>query len=137
MLHLARLARLDDEADLRARPLADQVVVHGGGREQARDGRVARVGAAVGQDEDRVPSATASDARLQSSSSACSRPSPPEPGGKSDRQRDGVQPRLVDLADLRQLLVREARRLQLELARVERRLLEEVLLRPDRRRGAT
>ena len=49
---LARLARLDDEADAHARALADQVVVHRRGREQARDGRVPRVDVAIAEDED-------------------------------------------------------------------------------------
>ena len=39
-MHLARLARLDDEAAARARALADQVMVHGAGGQQARDRRV-------------------------------------------------------------------------------------------------
>ena len=46
VVHLAGVAALDDEADLRAGLLADQVVVHGGGEQQRRDrgqlvGRVA------------------------------------------------------------------------------------------------
>ena len=37
---LARLAGLDDEPDAHARALADEVMVHGRGREEARDRRV-------------------------------------------------------------------------------------------------
>ena len=39
MMHLARLAGLDDEADRGAQALADQVVVHGRRREQRGDRR--------------------------------------------------------------------------------------------------
>ena len=49
------LARLDDEAHPGARALPDEVVVHARRREQAGDGRVAGVHAAVRQDEDAVP----------------------------------------------------------------------------------
>ena len=44
---LARLARFDDDAGAHARPLADEVVMHGAGREQARDRRVTLVDVAV------------------------------------------------------------------------------------------
>ncbi len=39
VVHLARLPGLDHEADGGAQPLADQVVMHGRGREQRRDRR--------------------------------------------------------------------------------------------------
>ncbi len=52
--HFARLAGFDDERDLRARTFADQMIMHGGQGQQAGDGRVLRIDAAVGKDEDRV-----------------------------------------------------------------------------------
>ena len=52
VMHLARLAALDDEADLRARAFADQVMVHAGHGQQRGDGRVLGVHAAVGEDHD-------------------------------------------------------------------------------------
>ena len=55
VVRLARLARLQDEAHLDARALADEVVVHGGDRQQAGDGRVVAVDAAVAQDKDGRP----------------------------------------------------------------------------------
>ena len=86
MVHLARLAALEHQADLRARALADQVVVHAGHGQQRGDGRVLGVDAAVGQDEDvRARRATASLARRQSSAIAFSRPAPPA----SRREQDG------------------------------------------------
>ena len=51
---LARLAGFDDERDLGAGLLADQVVVNRGEREQARDGRVVFVDAAIGNDDQGV-----------------------------------------------------------------------------------
>ncbi len=50
----ARLAGFDDERDLGAGFFADQVVVHGGQGEQAGNGRVVFVDAAVGKDQQRV-----------------------------------------------------------------------------------
>ncbi len=54
VMHLARVARLDDEPALRARALAHEMVVHAGGREQARNRRLIAIGAAVREDDDRV-----------------------------------------------------------------------------------
>jgi len=51
---LARLAALNDERDLGAGLLADQAVVDGGHGQQAGDGRVGRIDAAVGEDEQGV-----------------------------------------------------------------------------------
>ena len=48
---LARLAGFDDEGDLGAGLFAYQVVVDGGERQQAGDGRVVRVDAAIGEDQ--------------------------------------------------------------------------------------
>ena len=55
VVHLARLARLEHQAAAGARPLADEVVLHGRDRQQRRDGGVLGVVAAVGEDDDVVP----------------------------------------------------------------------------------
>ena len=47
VVHLAGVAALDDEADLGALLLADQVVVHRGGQQQAGDRRVHLVAVAI------------------------------------------------------------------------------------------
>ena len=52
--HLARLAALDDERDLGAGLLLDQAIVHGGHGQQAGNGRVGGIDAAVGEDQQRV-----------------------------------------------------------------------------------
>ena len=52
MMHFARLARFDHQADLGARAVADQVMVQAGDRQQGRDGGVVLVDAAVREDDD-------------------------------------------------------------------------------------
>jgi hypothetical protein len=54
MMHLARLAGLDDEAGLGAQAALDQVVVDGRRGQEARDGRVLAADPAVGEDQDVV-----------------------------------------------------------------------------------
>ena len=51
-MDLAGLAGLDDQADLGAQPLSDQVVVNGGGGEERRNGDAVDVQASVGENED-------------------------------------------------------------------------------------
>ena len=50
---LARLAALDDERDLGAGFLAHQAIVDGGHGEQAGDGRIGRIDAAIGENRAR------------------------------------------------------------------------------------
>ena len=54
MMDLARFARLDDEADGSAQPLADQVMMHRRGREQGGDRDAVRPDHAIGEDDDVV-----------------------------------------------------------------------------------
>ena len=54
MMHFARFARLDDEADRGAQPLADQMMMHRGRREQRGNRNAVRTDHAVGQDDDVV-----------------------------------------------------------------------------------
>ena len=54
MMHFARLAGLHDQADGSAQALADEVVVHGGGRQQAGDRNAVGANHAVGQHDDVV-----------------------------------------------------------------------------------
>ncbi len=57
MMDFARLARFDHEADRGAKTLADQVVMHGGGRQQRRDRDPVRADLAVRQHDDVVTAA--------------------------------------------------------------------------------
>ena len=52
VVHLAGVAALDDQADLGALLLADEVVVHGRGEQQRRDRRVHLVAVAVAEHDD-------------------------------------------------------------------------------------
>ena len=52
VVHLAHVAGLDQQPDLGAGLLADQVVVHRGGQQQRRDGGEVAPGVAVGQDHE-------------------------------------------------------------------------------------
>ena len=49
--HFSRLAALDDQRHLGARPFANQVIVYRAQRQQAGDGRVLGVEYAIAQDE--------------------------------------------------------------------------------------
>ena len=81
-LHAARLARLDDEAGLQARPRAHEVVVHRADREQRRDRRALRPDGAVGEDEDvRAARRARRRPRRRCRSSAGSSPSAPSSTG--------------------------------------------------------
>ena len=61
MMHLARIAGLDDEPDRGAQADADQVMMDAGGGEQRRNRHAVRADHAVGQDDDVV---AAMDGRL-------------------------------------------------------------------------
>ena len=61
--HLAGLAALDNQRNLGARPFLHQMVVHRRQCQQRRDRRVFLVHAAVGENQQRVSVATASEAR--------------------------------------------------------------------------
>ena len=52
VVDLADVAGLDEQADLGAGLLADEVVVHGGGEQQRRDRREVAVGVAVGEHDE-------------------------------------------------------------------------------------
>ncbi len=55
VVHLARRPGLDDEPGGRAHPQLDQVLVHGGGREQRGNRQAVGADLAVGQDQDVLP----------------------------------------------------------------------------------
>jgi hypothetical protein len=78
VVHLAHVAGLDDEADLRAGLLADQVVVHRRGEQQRRDRREVLLESPVGQDDEARTAAIASETSAQIISSARPSPRPPD-----------------------------------------------------------
>ena len=130
-MHLARLAALQHQADLGARPLADQVMVHPGDGQQRRDRGVLGVDAAVRQDEDVV---TLADRRADVAEQPAHRQfeaDRPLLDREEDRQRDrlvAVRRLAVERPQLLQLLVLHDRRGELDLPGRPRRRLEQVVL---------
>ena len=131
VMHLPRVARLDDQAHLHAAALADEVMVHARGGEQRGNGRQLLVHPAVGQDQ--VGRAVAH--RL-----ACLRAhrlqGPREAGaalGHGVDHLDGGRPVAgeVGVTDARDLLVVEDGRPQLELPRGLGGRLQQVALGSD------
>ena len=113
MVHLARVAGLDDEADRGAEALADQVMVDAGGREQRRD---RRPGPARPCRSERMmmlsPAWTAISASANSCSSAASMPSAPSLDRIGDVERlrpERVVLHAADGADLLEVLVGQDR----------------------------
>ncbi len=136
VVDVARLARLDHEPGLQARPLAHEVVVHRGDREQRRDRDAFGAEVPVGEDQD----VHAAGERL------VGLPADPlerrvEPAGAlGDRPGDVERVRLedgrVDLAQALELLVPQDRLRDHELVCVLGRLAEQVPLGADARRDA-
>ena len=54
MMHLAGFARLDDDADASSLGLANQVMMHGAGRQQRTERHAIAADIAVGQDHERI-----------------------------------------------------------------------------------
>jgi hypothetical protein len=93
VMHLARLAGLDDERGAIARALAHEVMMDAGGRQQARNRRELHVHAAIGQDDDRVALLDRFAVRRCKSSSARDSPVPPESASKSICRVIDLKPR--------------------------------------------
>ncbi len=110
VMHFARLARFDHQADVGARALADQVVVQARNRQQGRDGGVLAVDAAVGEDDDLASSLAMMLVRrgeqffqgLLQAGAIFGRV-------EQDRQGDRAEVQPVEVAELLQLFVGEDR----------------------------
>ena len=133
MVHLAGIARLDHQRTARARAFAHEVMVHARRGEQARDRRVRRAHAAVGQDQNRVPGVhriAGAGAQVEH------RPLEPRPvlgGIEQHRQRDGPEPLVLQVSQLGRFLVADHRVRDLDLpARLGPRV-QQVAFRADRR----
>ncbi len=134
MVHFARGTGLDQEAHAHAAAVAHQVVVRAGGREQRRNRRVLCVHAPIGQDDEGVALV---DCAVRFLEHAFERGF--EPGnavGDAVQRRDGLRLEAghLDMADARDVLVVEDRRLQLQAAAAFLGRFEQVALRADRGR---
>ena len=126
--HLARLSAFYDDSHFHALALANEVVMHASGRQQAGDSRVMRIHAPVGEDEDRTASFDSlRRAAAQSVHRAIHR-ARPFVGRKEERQRRRLDAGPVDRLDLLEVSLREDRAGQPELTSVKGRLLEQIAL---------
>ena len=137
VMHFARLAGLDHEADRGAQALADQVMMHRRAGEQRRDRNVGRPGAAVRQDDDvdafahRGLGAGAERVErvLQAGGAVLGRP-----GGVERARLEMAVADLGDRADLFQIRVGEDRLAHLQALEPRRAFeVEQVRPRPDDR----
>ncbi|MPM13783.1 hypothetical protein SDC9_60142 [bioreactor metagenome] len=135
VVHLADVAGLDDDPDLGAGLLPDQVVVDRGGEQQRRDRRPLLLGVPVGEHQDAGPVgdrrggllAQLVEPVLQGLGARLDRVEP----AQDVRLVAGQVAVLVDPDDLGQLVVVEDRERQHDLAAGRRARLEQVLLRAD------
>ena len=127
VMHLARLAGFEHEADARAQAFADQIVMQARDREQRRDRRELAIHAAIAQDED-VHFLFLDHAprhqpdlfhRLDQALLAARH-------AEQHRQHADAQARQIHAAHLREFLVREDRPLHFEAAAVGRLRIEQV-----------
>jgi hypothetical protein len=135
VVHLAAVARLDDQPHLRALPGAHQVVVHGGGEQQGRDRRMVLVAAAVGQDKDARPGVDgvgAGPAHLLDRAGQCLCPAKHAVTPVDERALESGQVAVgVDVPDLGKLVVGDHRMRDDDLAARGRAGREQVLLGAD------
>ena len=129
----SRLARLDDEAGLETCPLAHQMVVGSGDREQRRQRCAVLTDGAVGEDQDVCAGGERYVGLVAQPLERSSHPGRPFADGPGDVECARLEDRRMHLPQLLELGIEQDRGLQYELPRVLRRLVEEVLLRPDAR----
>ena len=120
MVHLAAVAGLDQERDLGAGLLAHEVLVHGGGEQERRDRREVGGGVAVGEHED--PHAVLDglgDVAADLDQAVLEAPRAVAglvDAGDAHGLETGHVAVLVDVEDLRELVVVEDRAGELDLA---------------------
>ncbi len=133
VMHFAGVARLDHEAAVGACALEDEMVVHAGRREQARDRSASAVGSAIRQDQDRVArfdgGARLPFQVLERLTQAGAAPAWIEEHRQGGRLESGF----VDVTKLRRLGVVDHRVIDLDLPARFGPRIEEIALRPDGR----
>jgi len=134
VMHLACVARLDDQTAAGARTAAHEMLVDRGGREQARNRRPVAIGVPIRQDDDGVARGDrVAGALLQLFERARETPASAR-RVKDHRQRGRAERRQVHVAQPRELLVIDHGVVDRDLAAGFRPGLEQVPLGPDRRR---
>ena len=138
VVHLARLAGLEDQRNPRAQALADEVVVEPGHREQRGDRREVLCHAAVAEDEDvdllLFDHPAGHDGELLHRLGEALLPAG---NAEKDRQHPGLEAGKVGAADLAELLVGEHGPLQLDAAAGAGLGLEQVALGAKARLGGS
>ena len=134
MMHLARFAGLDDEADRGAQAAADQMMMHGRRREQRRNRNAIRPDHAVGQDDDVIAAVHRLLGALAEAVQRLAHAGGAGRGVIGDVERLGVEAVLdmADAADLLEILIGEDRLAHLEPLLLRRALvIENVRARAD------
>ena len=131
MVHLSRVAGLDDEPAARALPTPDEVVMHRRRGEQTRDRRRRAVDPTIRQDDDIV---ALGDRRARAAPEVLERMFEAS-GARGDRvehgQRDGSEAALGDVGQLGELLAGDHRVLQHDLPAGLRLGRQQITLRAD------
>ena len=131
VMHFPGFSGLYHQADFGALALPDEVMVDGGGSQQAGNRRLGRVQFPVGQDDQGATLGNGlgrGGAQFIQSRFQGIRPL----GVKKDGQGDGAQARGVQAADLRQFPASQQRGMEFQLAAVFRRFGEKIPLAADK-----
>ncbi len=131
VMYFARFAGFDDQRHLRSRPFADQMIVHGGERQQARDRRVFVVHAAVGKNQQTVAVADGERGAPAQAVQRAFQLARSARGRKHRLQRGGQKVAPTHAAQLFQVEIRQNRMRQLQRVAVLRRLFQNIALRAD------
>ncbi|MNN18946.1 hypothetical protein D3C81_1321660 [compost metagenome] len=132
MMHFTRFPGLQQNADLRPCPGADQVVMQAGYSQQCRDCCILTVYTPVGQNKNIMSLSHNTVSRFihafqGNTHSFCSKLS-----REQDRNGHRLEAGTADMTDLREILVGEDRRFQRNLPAALRFRLQQVAFRPDR-----
>ena len=132
MMHLARLARFEHQADARPRALANEMVMQPAHREQRWNRGVLRVDAAVGQNENVDAVGDGLVGLLENIVERFLEALRALRHRIQNRQRDGFVAGLVEMLELGKFLVRENRRLEFDEVTALGNRVEQIFFRANR-----
>ena len=133
LAHVPRLAGLDDDADLRAKALTDEVVMQARSRQEAGYGGVLGVDVAVGQDDDGTSIGDGVGSGLAEGVHGAFEGAGAVSGPKDGRQGGRLGVSVLYGADLCKLCVGQNGSVELELAALIGSFVEQVALAADER----